>query len=275
MFEKGVLIVGANEYSFEWQMGTQYNGEDIFIKKTVEALNFLLTKPDVRGNEIAGIAPPSVQEVLEEICNGDLPQGQLKIMESEEHEHTTGTVQFNTNKGLYLIEEDVMIPPFVLFYHEIGHAHLYLKDKEKAAEMKDSDGAKYKDHLEHDVVMEQYETPVAEAFGYLARKEYSQNVYDCYSEEDVFLAVYEEGRPEGDLDAPKTTKKPPLSVTLEYKTKNALSTAPEQNHLLTMIKELSKQYEKGELIIIKFASESYTYRGLFDKQKKKYIYEYN
>jgi RHS repeat-associated protein len=170
-----IIIKGENQENFNWSPNAKYEGNDVFIKNTVMALDKLSENRKTADFLFKGrnAVEFSGNAVLDYAKGGKLSGKDITIMdakynkeESGVNAHVTGTVFWNPSIGVSEVgfqgsTTNGSFPSMGLLLHEMGHAALYYK----------FGGADWRDRRsifpdEERMIIDRLETPAMKGLGF-------------------------------------------------------------------------------------------------------------
>lgn len=136
-----IIIRGSGGSTFNWTVGSTYDGDDEFIQQAVSALNTLGADPSTANFTFHGTKASGVvfegNAVLDYASGGKKDHLDVFIEHADnnpnapgESQHVMGTVYWNPSRGIAEegfngMEGGGAFPSMGILVHEMGHAALY------------------------------------------------------------------------------------------------------------------------------------------------------
>jgi hypothetical protein len=177
MEKDDIIIRGSNGSEFNWTVGSTYDGDDKFIKESVDALNALGSDPNTanfsfKGNQSSGVNFEG-NAVLDYASGGSKDHQDIIIEHANnnpeapgQNQHIKGTVYWDPSRGIkeegfYGGKGGGAFPSMGLLIHEMGHAALY----------NEFGGADWRDrqHIfgyEEKMIIDRLEKPAMQSLGF-------------------------------------------------------------------------------------------------------------
>lgn len=142
----------GNRDSYTYKIGQKYKGDNKFVAETVQALDFIIKQDRSASKYAKDLATDSKAKFTISYTKGGswfrpanfAGEGKLTMTNTIAH---TGTVYFNPESGI-ITKSGKKIAPVVVLFHELDHAGIYNKDRQKYLNLFDNKSDKHKDMLE-------------------------------------------------------------------------------------------------------------------------------